>query len=520
LRVRHAEAARRHAANEDYVRKLEAWCAQYEPPDGSAPSGNLPAEYYTAMQTLAEAREIQRVTGVEVLQLMSHLDLADNGHKWLADAKINSVIPWSIDEKDWVEACGGHGMLAAPAWLDVQRSSIEEEIHSEESNIKLFKGVQPDDLSVRVKILAANELQKKEWLPHLDTYCVCDIPGKSHSRFETPIVYYDQNPVWNHEQEVYDYAIGDPLFFTVFHKSDRSRKDITLGVYRLSPGEFFPRGAELQVPLDQAGTPDAKLQVKIDVLRRKANPRARLDVMVQSASGLRENSFGGKANAYCICMIPGKPQTRFRTKTIMNNQRPEWNERGDILDFDVGDQLEFSVYDKEQGSRQPKRDDILGRGILSTDKIFPDGFEGQLKLEEAGGADAYLRVKVRVYETRRAGASPPVDKGDPERYSDRIKTGDSARYTDNRDTWYGERDSRHSDWQDDLRGRDRRGYESRDRDPYRSQNHPDPSPREWDRVHGSGDVTGFRDAYGSGRSQTRDRYAYGSQQSYGSDRER
>mmetsp|Transcript_53752 Transcript_53752/g.172293 ORF Transcript_53752/g.172293 Transcript_53752/m.172293 type:complete len:349 (-) Transcript_53752:226-1272(-) len=116
-----------------------------------------------------------------------------------------------------------------------------------------------------------------------------------------------------------------------------------------------------------------------------------LSVTVLSASGLRAADLGGKSDPYCVCQVPGRPQTRFKTHVIKESLDPVWNCQASIADYSPGDPLEFVVWDQDFG----KSDDLLGRATLSSAQFYPAGFEGDVPLFEAGdGVQPRLRVRV------------------------------------------------------------------------------------------------------------------------------
>jgi len=128
-------------------------------------------------------------------------------------------------------------------------------------------------------------------------------------------------------------------------------------------------------------------------LKKKAE---RLKVTVVSARGLRNADHflgGGKSDPYCVCEIPGKPRSKFQTGVIQNELNPVWNHEAVVAGYVAGDSLTFYVWDKDFG----KKDDFLGWAALSTEVFHPDGFEGEVRLNEAGqDINAFLKVKVKI----------------------------------------------------------------------------------------------------------------------------
>merc|ERR1712048_684074 len=118
---------------------------------------------------------------------------------------------------------------------------------------------------VKVTIVGARGLRNADWVGKSDPYCICEIPGKSYSKFLTEVVNNCLNPEWNHEADVSGYAIEDPLTFTVKDK-DPMKKDDALGSITLMSDQFLASGFEGELQLSGAGTgAEAFLRVKVIV---------------------------------------------------------------------------------------------------------------------------------------------------------------------------------------------------------------------------------------------------------------
>merc|ERR1740129_121759 len=106
----------------------------------------------------------------------------------------------------------------------------------------------------------------------------------------------------------------------------------------------------------------------------------KLRVTIFCARGLRQVGVFGRSDPYCMCEVPGKPWTKFRTATITNTLDPDWSHvREEIPGYAVGDPLQFFVLDRHVTS-----ENLLGRAALLGETIFPDGFDGVLCLSDAG----------------------------------------------------------------------------------------------------------------------------------------
>jgi len=130
---------------------------------------------------------------------------------------------------------------------------------------------------------------------------------------------------------------------------------------------------------------------------------------IVSARGLRDADWlpgAGKSDPYCICEIQGKPHAaKIETEVINDNLDPVWNHEALLAGYTPGDSLVFHIYDKDWG----KKDDFLGTCVLAGDRINPPGFEGELRLTDAGkGVEAFLKIKLAYASSVAAPPLPPT----------------------------------------------------------------------------------------------------------------
>jgi len=162
-----------------------------------------------------------------------------------------------------------------------------------------------------------------------------------------------------------------------------------------NPREFSLPGIQLKILVEAEGTGENLehlLSVLHDPLSDVPSPTSQLPVrvVVRNALGLRNEAWMGKSDPYCICEIPGKPAASFQTKVVKNNMNPVWNHADEVYGYSPGDSLAFSVWDRDAA----KRDDLLGRGTLTSDQVLA-GFEGVVTLTDVGHSrKASLYVKV------------------------------------------------------------------------------------------------------------------------------
>lgn len=284
---------------------------------------------------------------------------------------------------------------------------------------------------LQVTIMSASGLRTKDpsfepSVPYAP-YVLLRIDSKAATLFETDPIFEDTCfPRWDHQQEIQNYTVGDPLTFVIMDKG-RERgtqyRGGVVGTCTLDSAQFFPNDFDGVLPLKSVeGFSDAQLRVKIMVLRDQSyalpgyahmsqmgmpefdtlgpplhlrDAPTSLHIEIQAAEGLRhaDGVFFGKSDPYCICEIPNKPHTRFQTKHINNTCNPRWN-HAHTIGYVRGDPLLFTVMDKDL---PPKHDDLLGKALLQSDQFYPHGVQGEIPLSEAGrGVNAKLFVKIEV----------------------------------------------------------------------------------------------------------------------------
>merc|ERR1712176_1384486 len=79
---------------------------------------------------------------------------------------------------------------------------------------------------IQVSVLSARDLRNADWIGKSDPYCICEVVGKSDSKFETGSIAESLNPTWNHEAELVGYQIQDSITFTVKDKDPVKPDDI------------------------------------------------------------------------------------------------------------------------------------------------------------------------------------------------------------------------------------------------------------------------------------------------------
>eukprot|EP00421_Protoceratium_reticulatum_P064386 CAMPEP_0168418984 /NCGR_PEP_ID=MMETSP0228-20121227/32039_1 /TAXON_ID=133427 /ORGANISM="Protoceratium reticulatum, Strain CCCM 535 (=CCMP 1889)" /LENGTH=395 /DNA_ID=CAMNT_0008432861 /DNA_START=26 /DNA_END=1213 /DNA_ORIENTATION=+ len=124
-------------------------------------------------------------------------------------------------------------------------------------------------------------------------------------------------------------------------------------------------------------------------------PEPKLTVAIVAARGLRDLDWlpgAGLSDAFCVLTVNGAEVGR--TQVQNDSLEPVWKEEFEVLDWEAGQELSFGVFDADLARNQS-----LGQALLPSDLFTKAGFNGEIKLNEAGeGIDAYLKVKVKLHK--------------------------------------------------------------------------------------------------------------------------
>lgn len=180
--------------------------------------------------------------------------------------------------------------------------------------------------------------------------------------------------------------------------------------------------------------------------------KPKLSVIVRGAQNLRKDpqNLLHAPLVYCVCEIPGKPQSKFKTG-IEQSLSPNWNHEQRVPHWENGNSLHFSVFQQAsvsiqrgtlvrivgmttssklngmvghcsewnqsrgawmvafEGSHQvpikPENlevadasagaDEFLGWCQIQSKKFIPDGFDGVKELHQSGSAGALIRIHIK-----------------------------------------------------------------------------------------------------------------------------
>mmetsp|Transcript_19827 Transcript_19827/g.37296 ORF Transcript_19827/g.37296 Transcript_19827/m.37296 type:complete len:807 (+) Transcript_19827:60-2480(+) len=167
--------------------------------------------------------------------------------------------------------------------LHERLSAIEEKAHADMQDRMALSMRAANEGTVafaKVTVLAARTLRNTDWWGKSDPYCICEVPGKRKSRFQTPVVKNNLNPVWNFAHDVAEFAIGDDLKFMVYDK-DMVKSD-HLGTCTLKARLFYPQGYDGWLDLDDGKQHNVRLHgqvqrpqlhVKVEIRVQQRTPK-------------------------------------------------------------------------------------------------------------------------------------------------------------------------------------------------------------------------------------------------------
>mmetsp|Transcript_108260 Transcript_108260/g.302522 ORF Transcript_108260/g.302522 Transcript_108260/m.302522 type:complete len:599 (+) Transcript_108260:46-1842(+) len=120
-----------------------------------------------------------------------------------------------------------------------------------------------------------------------------------------------------------------------------------------------------------------------------------LEVAIIRAGQLRNMDEITHSDPYCLCTIPGKlplaGKSRLKTTVITDELDPVWNFRDIMPGYEVGDSLQFEVFDEDIGG-----DELIGMARLSHEDFYPNGFQGELSLTDKKGAPLQGELSVAL----------------------------------------------------------------------------------------------------------------------------
>jgi hypothetical protein len=218
------------------------------------------------------------------------------------------------------------------------------------------------------------------------------------------------------------WQVGDMLEFTIYSKGS-SGPEIE-GTALLAGEEFYPNGFDGDILIN--GLANAMLRLRVlpvelitdgvDVTEttelvaprnaaiegsvvadqsRHALPqydaeKSSLQVSIIQASGLEFLKLSGRST-HCVCAVKSSDGRAgpdiWRTKAATDSLSPTWNETKTVSTWNIGESLEFTIYD--EGERVLATD---GGTLLSSEEFYPNGFDGVVHIHGIIGASLRVRV--------------------------------------------------------------------------------------------------------------------------------
>lgn len=119
-----------------------------------------------------------------------------------------------------------------------------------------------------------------------------------------------------------------------------------------------------------------------------------LRITVISARGLDKSDLASDADPYFTCTLKGKKKQYYSGvgDVIYNTQDPVWNTNFDFRQYQIGDSLEFRVYDKDI-----LLDDLIGKAVLESTDFYPHGLPAaEMMLTGSGKKQGYIAIRIDI----------------------------------------------------------------------------------------------------------------------------
>ncbi|CAE7488651.1 MCTP1 [Symbiodinium sp. CCMP2456] len=147
-----------------------------------------PNSHYHLNFQLEQAKEEEKKCLAEAARLSREVQMAEHARRWLANVDENTKMPLSLEERDWVRACGGRN-LVAPAWITVTQTQVEALVRARQQAhpISLFPEVELSSASLKLKVRMIGGFGLTSSARRICTYCTCEIPQKRESSVSTDL---------------------------------------------------------------------------------------------------------------------------------------------------------------------------------------------------------------------------------------------------------------------------------------------------------------------------------------------
>jgi len=254
--------------------------------------------------------------------------------------------------------------------------------------------------NVHLEIIEAKNLIKADMIGKSDPYAVVTY---GDDKVKTKTIKNDQNPKWNFEADIPTNPNGPNDVKIEIFDSDKFGKDKPLGAANIDLEDLINNGAlkdawiplsgvksgELKVSADfepsdvdgvpNAGTggPDSRMHGSKPMQKKPSKqnlgtnedeiPYGNLHLEINQAKDLIKGDMIGKSDPYAVVTYG---DDKVKTKTVKNNQNPEWGFVTDIpINPDGPSSLKIEVFDDDKlGKDKP-----LGSAVLDIPTVLNDG---------------------------------------------------------------------------------------------------------------------------------------------------
>ena len=226
--------------------------------------------------------------------------------------------------------------------------------------------------NLQLNLHKAEGLAKGDILGKSDPYAVVSFDGEKH---QTKTVKNNQNPEWNFKLDIPVEEQGPQnINIDVFDK-DKIGRDKLLGSTQLSVPDLQSSGDLDQEWLPLDGAKSGKVQVSTDFTPHGLSPGGESDIpagnvhlALHEGQGLGKGDLIGKSDPYAVVKYD---DDEVKTKTVKNNQNPDWNFETDLPVRDNGPRnIEIEVYDSDRFGK----DKLLGSSSLDIGDLMDAPF--------------------------------------------------------------------------------------------------------------------------------------------------
>eukprot|EP00927_Polykrikos_kofoidii_P029790 TRINITY_DN25698_c0_g1_i1.p1 TRINITY_DN25698_c0_g1~~TRINITY_DN25698_c0_g1_i1.p1 ORF type:complete len:956 (+),score=141.81 TRINITY_DN25698_c0_g1_i1:62-2869(+) len=134
----------------------------------------------------------------------------------------------------------------------------------------------------------------------------------------------------------------------------------------------------------------------------------KLHVTIIQATDLKNMNMAGES-PFCVCEVKHADKrakrTKCETRVVRKTLDPVWNEEHELEPWQVGEPLEFTVFDQSSVGAK-----IEGKVLLQSDYFYPNGIEADLGLSSSPGFGV-LRVRIVPAAVQAANTAPSSSGG-------------------------------------------------------------------------------------------------------------